>query len=442
LATAPADSASGAGGATPVAAAQRPGIYSWYVLGLLVCIYGANWMDRYVLVILLEPIKRDLGLSDGELGLLTGFAFAAVYSLAGIPIARLADRRARRPVIALGLAFWSAMTLASGFARSFVHLLFARFGVALGESACSPAAHSLICDFFPQRQRATAFALYGLGISFGISAGLILGGWANELYGWRAAFWIVGAPGLILCALVMLTLREPVRGGAESGPADTTHYTMPQVLRFMSTRRSFIGIALGLGLITLGGNAFETWTPVYLMRAYGMTSGMAGTWSGLIYGGAGIIGTLAGGVIADRLGARDLRWYLWLPMWAAALMIPSMLLFLYVGGRAMFFFYFLTTLCSSAYMAPMIAAAQRLMPARMRALASAVLFLALNFIGPGAGPLLAGILNDVFAPTFGDFAIRYSLTVTQLGPIAGILATAYAARRLLGDIAMSDGRTA
>jgi len=323
----------------------------------------------------------------------------------------------------------------SGFARNFGQLLLARLGVATGESACSPAAHSLICDFFPQRQRATAFALYGLGISFGISAGLILGGWANELYGWRAAFWIVGAPGLILAAILFFTLREPVRGGVDAGSADTTHYTISQVVRFMTTRRSFIGVALGLGLISLGGNAFETWTPVYLMRAYGMSSGMAGTWSGLIYGGAGIVGTLAGGVIADRLGARDVRWYLWLPLLAAALMIPGMLLFLYVGGRAMFVFYFLTTLCSSAYMAPMIAAAQRLMPARMRALASAVLFLVLNFIGPGAGPLIAGLLNDAFAPTFGDFAIRYSLTVTLLGPIAGIAATAFAARRLPADLA-------
>jgi MFS family permease len=178
------------------------------------------------------------------------------------------------------------------------------------------------------------------------------------------------------------------------------------------------------------------------MRAYDMPSGMAGTWSGLIYGGAGIIGTLAGGVIADRLGARDVRWYLWLPICAAASMIPSMLLFLYVGGRAMFAFYFLTTLFSSAYMAPMIAAAQRLMPSRMRALASAVLFLVLNFVGPGAGPLLAGILNDVFAPTFGDVAIRYSLTVTLLGPVAGIAATAYAARQFPADLALSAHRVA
>ncbi|HTX06388.1 MAG TPA: MFS transporter, partial [Steroidobacteraceae bacterium] len=173
---------------------QRTSRYSWYVLAVLLCVYSVNWMDRYVLIILLEPIKRDLKLSDTALGLLSGFVFATIYSLAGIPIARLADRAVRRTVIATGLVVWSAMTTLSGLAASFAQLVAARFGVALGESACSPAASSLIADYFPAERRATAFAIYGVGITIGMALGLAVGGWANELYGWRAAFFVTGLP--------------------------------------------------------------------------------------------------------------------------------------------------------------------------------------------------------------------------------------------------------
>jgi MFS family permease len=417
-------------------------VYSWYVLAILLCVYSVNWMDRYVLVIMLEPIKHDLHLSDTALGLLSGFAFALVYSLAGIPIARWADRGTRRSLISLGLAVWSMMTALSGIAVTFAQLTMARFGVALGESACSPPACSLIADYFPAHRRATAFAIYGVGISVGIALGLIIGGWANDLYGWRVAFLIVGLPGLLLALIVRLTVREPQRGEADRLPVDTSFYSVTATMRIIVSRQSFLAAAVGLGLLSFSGNAFETWSPVYLMRLYHMSTGTIGAWMGPIELVGGVIGTMAGGLLADRLGRRDVRWYLWMPAVAGAAMVPSMWMFLHASTTqtSMFSCYFATILCSSSYMAPVVAITQRIMPVRMRALTTALLYLLLNLIGPGSGPLVAGILNDALVGTYGVEAVRVSLTVTLTGALAGISLMLYAARRLPHDLDYAEHR--
>jgi predicted MFS family arabinose efflux permease len=423
----------------------RPGItgrYAWYVLAILLCVYSVNWMDRYVLVILLEPIKRDLRLSDTALGLLSGFAFALVYSLAGIPIARWADRGTRRSVISLGLGIWSLMTALSGFAVTFTQLMIARFGVALGESACSPPACSLIADYFPAHRRATAFAVYGVGISIGMALGLIVGGWANEFYGWRVAFMIAGLPGLILALIVRFTIREPLRGQSEQYPVDTSFHSLTDTARIILSRKSFLAAAVGLGLFSFSGNAFETWTPVYLMRLYHMSTGTIGAWMGPIEGVGGVIGTMAGGLLADRLGMRDIRWYLWMPAAAAGAMVLCMWVFLHTSTSqtSMFLFYFATILCSASFMAPVVAIAQRIMPVRMRTLATALLYLLLNLIGPGTGPVVAGMLNDALVGAYGVEAVRVSLTITLLGALGGIALMLYAARQLPHDVDFADRR--
>ena len=186
-----------------------------YALSVLVVVYTFNFIDRQILSILLEPIKQDLGLSDTQLGLLTGFAFALFYATLGIPIARYADKGNRRNLIALALTIWSGMTALSGVAQNFWHLLAARIGVGVGEAGCSPPAHSMIADYFPAEKRATALGIYSLGIPFGILFGFVAGGWLNEFFGWRVAFFVVGVPGLLLAILVRLSLREPPRGMAE-----------------------------------------------------------------------------------------------------------------------------------------------------------------------------------------------------------------------------------
>jgi MFS family permease len=412
--------------------------YSWYVLAVLLCVYSFNWMDRYVLLILLEPIKHDLRLSDTALGLLSGFTFAMIYSIAGIPIACWADRGDRRSVISLGLTLWSATTALSGLAANIGHLTVARFGVALGESACSPPASSLISDYFPAHRRATAFAIYGVGISIGMGLGLFVGGWANELYGWRVAFMIAGLPGVLLALIVRFTIREPRRGQAESFETDPRVYSVAATIRIILSRKSFLAYAIGLGLFSFSGNAFETWTPVYLMRLYHMGTGTIGEWTGFIEGVGGLIGTMAGGLLADRLGTRDERWYLWVPAMAAAAMVPSMFVFLHTSHGSMFVFYFVTIVFSASYMAPMVAITQRIMPVRMRALATALLYLLLNLIGPGAGPLAAGILNDALVGSYGVEAVRISLTVTLVGAVCGVALTLYAAKHLPHDLTFAD----
>ena len=433
--------ASGTRAAVDAASGTRPAVdatpvYSWYVLGLLLAAYTFNWMDRYVLVILIEPIKRDLHLSDTTLGLIGGFAFAMIYSAAGIPIARVADRRSRRTIIALGLTLWSTMTVASGFARNALQLVAARLGVGLGESACSPTAHSLISDYFPTARRATALSVYQLGIVFGIALGLAAGGWANELYGWRVAFMLVGLPGLLLALLIRLTLREPRRGQAD-GEADTAHYSVGAALRLMLAKKSFLAYALALGLCSFSDTAFEMWSPAYLMRVYHMSSGYVGTWTGMLEAPAGIIGTLVGGIVADRMGARDARWYLWCPVISVAVMIPCIFMFLIVGGGLVFVFYFLAMLAAASYMGPIIGLTQRLMPVRMRALAAAIQFLILNLLGPGAGVSTVGILNDALAPRYGETSIRYSLLLSLTAAFAGIGLALYAARRLRTDLRLA-----
>jgi len=413
---------------------QKVPRYSWYVLLLLVCVYSVNWMDRYVLVILLEPLKRDLGLSDTSLGLLSGLAFAIVYSFAGIPIARFADTHSRRGVLLAGLTVWSAMTMLCAGARGFVSLGLARLGVAVGEASCSPTAHSLISDYFPRTRRATAFAIYGLGIPIGMALGLMFGGWANEAYGWRMAFVIVGAPGIALAILMWLTVREPQRGGIDATPAETAHLSLPDVIHVLKTRRSFLAFAVGLGLYSFATNSFDTWSPAYLMRVHGMGSGEVGAMLGSMQAVAGISGTLASGLLADHLGARDVRWYLWVTVGAALIMVPSMLVFLHGPPELLHVSYFVTAFCEASYVAPMVAMTQRLMPVRMRALSSALLFLILNLIGPGAGPSFVGIVNDVLASTYGNVALRYSLSIALGGALAGVALTLIAARRLPRDL--------
>ena len=381
-----------------------------YALGVLVVVYTFNFIDRQILSILLEPIKQDLGLSDSALGMLTGFAFALFYATLGIPIARFADRSNRRNLIAWALAIWSAMTAVSGLAQNFWHLLLARIGVGVGEAGCSPPAHSMLADYFPTENRATALGIYSLGIPFGILFGFIAGGWLNEFFGWRVAFFIVGVPGLLLAILVRFTLREPPRGMAEGRVADEEQPTIMETFRFLWSKRSFRHMAVGGGLTAFVGYGVITWVPSFLIRSYGMNTGDVGTYLGLILGIPGGIGIALGGYLADRYGARDTRWYLWI---VSVALIASMPLFfgVYLSSTAFasLMFLILPILLGNFYQATTFSQTQGLVSLRMRSVAAAVLLFILNMIGLGAGPQAVGILSDVLQPSYGDESLRYAL---------------------------------
>ncbi len=410
---------------------------SWYALGLLFTVYVFNFIDRSILAILNQPIKDDLGVSDTEMGLLGGIAFAIFYTFLGIPIARLADRGVRRNVLAACLALWSAMTAMCGFAASFLHLLLARIGVAVGEAGGSPPAHSMIADLFPPRTRATALAIYALGIPVGVMIGNLAGGWINQAFDWRTAFMVVGLPGVLLALLVRLTLREPVRGASEnlSLPPEDAPPVMT-VFKNLWAMRSFRYLALGGALHAFVGYGVGFWIPAFFVRHHGMGTGLLGQWLFFI-GFAGMAGTLLGGWMADRLARRDQRWYVWLPGLATLLSVPFAAAVYLVPGYALALsIYVVPSLLGAYYLGPTFALTQGLAGLRMRALASSILLFILNLIGMGLGPSATGIISDALATTsVGGQSLRWALLIVLMFNVASTGFYVLAGRHLRADMA-------
>ena len=287
--------------------------YRNYVLLLLMIVYIFNFIDRQILVILQESIKMELGLSDKQLGLLSGFSFAVFYVVCGIPIARLADRYNRVNIVSASLAIWSAMTALSGLAGNFFHLLAARIGVGVGEAGASPPSHSIISDYFPHEERGRALSIYSIGIYIGILIGFLAGGWINQYFGWRTAFLVVGGPGILLAIVVKLTLREPLRGHLDAGDHESMPdgEFLPDVKRIWALR-SFRYAAIGAGLNAFLGYGALNFMPSFAIRLHEVPVGMVGTWLALIVGLAGAAGVYSGGHLSDHLGKRDQRWAYWI----------------------------------------------------------------------------------------------------------------------------------
>lgn len=420
---------------------QAAGGYSYYVLALLFVVYVFNFIDRQILAILLESIKADLGASDTAMGFLSGFAFALFYTIAGIPIARWADRGSRRSIIAAGLAVWSMMTAASGLARSFTQLALARVGVGIGEAAGSPPAHALISDYFEPARRGTALSIYATGVYVGAMVAYLAGGVMVKYFDWRTAFLVVGLPGVPLALLVRCTIREPSRGQSEGGERQLVADSFAEVMRFLLARRSFVFIVLAASCQALSGYGVLAWGPTFLGRVHGMDSVAIGAWLGLIVGLGGGVGAFAGGALADRLGARDQRWYMFLSALVSVLSVPFGVAFLLLADQRLALLSFIPFYTLSAmYVGPMLSMTQGVVKPRMRATASAILLFILNMIGLGAGPFLVGLLNDRLHAQFGSSAIRYSLLVVVLiGGVASVF-FAQASRTLRDDLRAGAAR--
>ncbi|MDX1650772.1 MAG: MFS transporter, partial [Myxococcota bacterium] len=368
----------------PEAAGRESKAYANYVLGLLFVVYVFNFVDRQIMSILLEPIKQDLGASDSQMGFLTGFAFALFYTTAGLPIARFADRSVRRSVIAAGLAVWSGMTAASGLARSFAQLAAARVMVGVGEAACSPPAHSLLADYFPPHRRATALSIYAMGIHVGILVGLVVGGWLNDLYGWRVAFYVVGLPGLLLAVVVRLTVREPRRGLSEGAAEEAEVPTTREVFDFLWKLRSFRHLSIASALTAFAGYGVATWGPAFLVRVHGISTTEVGMKLGILLGTAGAAGSILAGFVVDALSKRDARWALRVPAVAAIVSLPFALLFLFWPQvDAALIFAFPAFLVGAMWQGPIFSVTQTLARLRMRSVASAILLFIINLIGLG-----------------------------------------------------------
>jgi MFS family permease len=422
--------------------AQRPGdgvtpAYSNYVLALLFVAYVFNFIDRQILGILLESIKRDLALSDTVMGLLTGTAFAVFYATLGLPIARLADVWVRRTIVALGLALWSGMTALTGAVQSLWQISAARIGVGVGEAALSPPAHSLISDYFPIEKRATALGIYAVGIHVGTLFGFKGGGLLDDAFGWRMAFVIVGAPGLVLALLVWLTVKEPARGRTD--PSHTPRPAAPPVgavIAHLMRRPSFVLLATAMGFIAFAGYAFSVWAPTFLRRVHGWSSGEAGD-LGWPIGIGGAVGSILAGWLADRLGRRDPRWWMWVPAMAGVLPLPFTLAFLFHGDPVMALWISTPGMAIAAfYQGPSFATVQNLSPPPMRAVASGLMLFITTMIGYALGPPTIGLLNDHVFAHHGEAAVRYSLgLVLGVAGAGGTLFYVLAARHLRSDLA-------
>ncbi len=399
--------------------------YANYVLVLLALVYVVSFIDRQILAMLMEPIKQEFGVSDTAMGLLTGFAFVAFYTLAGIPIARLADRASRKRIIAVSLAVWSLMTAAAGLAQNLATLVVTRMLVGIGEAGCNPSAHSLIADYFPPRRRATALSVYACGVYVGSALAFLAGGWVLARYDWRTAFFLAGLPGLLLAVVVALTLRELPRGHAEGHRAvAASQPSFGEGLRYLLTRRAYVLIVLGTAVQSISGYAVITWGATFLARTHGMSWSDIGVSLGWIIGVAGTAGALLGGRLADWMGSRDARWYMRLPALQVFLAVPFAAGFALLPQPSQSLACFVPYYALGAmYVGPMFAMVQGLVELRMRATAAAILLFVANMVGLGLGPLLIGILNDhVFGAAHGAGAIRYSmLTVVVVGGFSSVL---------------------
>ena len=422
---------------TPVGEARVSTAYSRYVLGVLFVVYVFNFIDRQVLSILLPSIKADLDVSDTYMGFLTGPAFVLFYTFAGIPIARLADRTSRRSVIALGLVVWTAMTTASGLVRNFWQLAAARVGVGIGEAAGSPPAHSLISDYFPPERRATALSIYGAGVYLGVAAAFLGGGYVGHHFGWRTVYLVIGLAGFPLAALVRFTIRELPRGYSDRGAAagGDQAISLRQALRRLARNRSFVLVMSATAVMSLSGYGVLTWGATFLMRVHKMGMVEVGVWLGLAIGITGGLGAYLGGSLADRMGRRDARWYVWLPALELLAAVPFVVGFVLFESRTAALLSFIPFhLLATMYLGPMLSTIQNLVVPRMRATASAVNLFVVNLVGLGVGPLLMGYLNDQLASEYGDEAIRWSmLAVGLVGGFSSIVFYA-AGRNLRQDL--------
>ena len=426
------------------ASKTESGRYKWFVLVMLTIMYTFNFIDRQILVILQEPIKAELGLSDTQLGLLTGLAFAALYVILGIPIARYADLNNRKNVIAASLAVWSLMTAVCGTAMNFTQLFLARIGVGIGEAGGSPPAHSIISDYFPPEKRATALSIYSTGIYIGIFLGYIVGGVIAKYYGWRMAFYALGIPGVLFAVIVYFTIKEPIKGQSDPDIANALDEngvelktpSLVEVIKYLLGKKTFIYFALAAGFNTFTTYGVGNFLPSFLQRVHDIDIAKAAIVLGLTTGAGGFIGTFFGGFLADKLRDRDMRWYMWVPIIAGLLNItPGLILYLTENANLAMVMTFFTGTLTAFYLGPTIAVTHSLVGPKMRAFASSILFFILNLIGLGFGPLFVGLMSDALTPQYGDESLRYAFLATMIAGFISLVFTILAAQNYKKDLA-------
>lgn len=407
---------------------EGPG-YRAFVLFMLILVYTLNFIDRQIIGILAIPIQEEMGVSDTMIGVMRGVSFAIFYSTLAVPIAWLADRANRVWIITAALTIWSGMTAACGLATTATQLFFARMGVGVGEAGGIAPAYSIISDYYPPNKRARALAIYSFGIPIGAAVGIVFGGVIATILHWRAAFLIVGLAGVALAPIFFLCMREPVRGRYDAAAARPKPASIGAVVRLLLAKRSFWALSLGAASSSIMGYGLFAWLPAFLVRSYGevlpralaflpgwMIPEGAGPllyasyFYGLIVLVGGTIGLFLGGLAADRLGQRRRSAYALVPAVSFLIAAP-----LYVAGvlspslAVLFLALLVPTALGLAWVGPVIAAFQHIVPTNMRTTATAVFLLINNFLGLALGDVIIGALSDTMSGLYGAESLRYSI---------------------------------
>ncbi|KQM86994.1 MFS transporter [Sphingomonas sp. Leaf23] len=398
-------------------------------LAMLLLVYSFNFLDRQILSILAQPVQRDLGLDDGQMGMLGGLAFAALYSTLAIPLALIADRTSRTWVITISLGVWSAFTALCGTAQNFTQMFLFRLGVGVGEAGGVAPSYALIADTFPPERRARALAIYSLGIPLGAAGGVLLGGYIAQAVEWRTAFYTVGLAGLVIAPFFRLLVKDPPHAVASAD-----RIPVGRVFGILAAKPSFWLLAFGAAAGSMCGYGVAFWLPSLMMRSFGLDLIQTGQFFGALLLTGGVAGILLGGSLGDRLGQRNKRWYALLPALCYVLGTPLFIAgVLSSGWVAAFALFLLPQALVYVWLGPVLTAVQHLVPAHMRATASASFLLINNLIGLGLGSWVVGQLSKGLAPTYGTESLRYAIAAALcLYLVAGAL-MALASRRLSRD---------
>jgi MFS family permease len=381
----------------------------------MTAVYTLNLVDRSLMNLLLEPIKRDLNLSDTQLGFITGIAFGLFYATAGLPLARLADRGHRANLASAAIGLWGLTVMSCLWVGNFVQLAFARIAAAVGEAGCKPPTYSLVGDYFPQPvERARAMTVYMLGSPIASLLAFVIGGWLNEHFGWRATFFIFGVPGLLLALLVRTTLLEPrFKEHTRTAAIDLPEWK--QVLATLWTQRSSRHLIIALVLFYMVGFGMGPWSAALMMRAHAMGTGDLGLGLGLIHGFGGISGILFGGYVTSGRFAKNEPAQMRATAVIVALLVPLMAAFLFASNKYVALSILVPQQIALYFLhAPIFTLLQRLVPDAMRATALAVVMLLSHLIGMGLGPQIVGAMSDLLLPMLGPDALRWAMLIACL----------------------------
>ena len=411
--------------------------YRYYVLIMVTVVSMVNIADRLIMSILMEDIKAEFHLSDTQVGLLVGLAFALFYALMSFPIARWADIGNRKNILSLAVILWSGMTALCGAAVGFYSLFFARLGVGVGEAGGSPPTYSLIADYFKPSERARAMGVYMVGAALGTGGGLIIGGILGEMLGWRTTFLVLGIPGVLLGLLFFFTVKEPQRGRLDAGDTkDKQAKDIKKTLKSLAANPVFIRISVSFAMLTMIGYAMAFWLAPIMLRNFDVSLGKVGLYLGLTYIAAGIPAPLIGGYLTDYMAKRDARWLAWIP--AIAIVIVSVALWFCVMADSFEVFLSFFVLAYFVFMIPQgasLSLLQSSLGAGERAVGASFALIINSLIGAALGPLLVGMLSDAMAAGYGVKSLNYALIIVSIGAsIIGSIFYLWTARAMSAEL--------